>query len=90
VRAALDARNETLNYRIREGEMQKVPYMCVIGRREAEEHTVALRTRGAGKKQDVMSVAAFVARLTEEILTRALVPAPPGATAAEPGAEHAA
>ncbi len=90
VRATLDARNETLNYRIREGEMQKVPYMCVIGRREAEEHTVALRTRGAGKKQDVMSVAAFVARLTEEILTRALVPAPPGATAAEPGAEHAA
>jgi len=90
VRATLDARNETLNYRIREGEMQKVPYMCVIGRREAEEHTVALRTRGAGKKQDVMSVAAFVARLTEEILTRALVPAPPGATAAEPVAEPAA
>lgn len=79
VRATLDARNETLNYRIREGEVQKVPYMCVIGRREAEENTVALRTRGAGKKQDVMSVAAFVARLTEEILTRALVPSAEGA-----------
>jgi threonyl-tRNA synthetase len=92
VRATLDARNETLNYRIREGEVQKVPYMCVIGRREAEENTVALRTRGAGKKQDVMSVAAFVARLTEEILTRALVPSAEGASpaAAEAAPETAA
>lgn len=92
VRATLDARNETLNYRIREGEVQKVPYMCVIGRREAEENTVALRTRGAGKKQDVMPVAAFVARLTEEILTRALVPSAEGASpaAAEAAPETAA
>jgi threonyl-tRNA synthetase len=92
VRATLDARNETLNYRIREGEVQKVPYMCVIGRREAEENTVALRTRGAGKKQDVMTVAAFVARLTEEILTRALVPSAEGASpaAAEAAPETAA
>jgi hypothetical protein len=52
IRATLDARNETLNYRVREGEMEKVPYMCVIGRREAEEHTVALRVRGTGKKQE--------------------------------------
>jgi threonyl-tRNA synthetase len=92
VRATLDARNETLNYRIREGEVQKVPYMCVIGRREAEENTVALRTRGAGKKQDVMPVTAFVARITEEILTRALVPSAEGAApaAAEAGSETAA
>jgi len=82
VRATLDSRNETLNYRIREGEVQKVPYMCVIGRREAEEHTVALRTRGAGKKQDVMPVSAFLARLIEEITTRALVPAAPDGTVA--------
>ena len=56
--------------------------MCVIGRREAEEHTVALRTRGAGKKQDVMPVPAFLARLIEEITTRALVPAAPDGTVA--------
>ena len=74
VRATLDARNETLNYRVREGEVEKVPYMCVIGRREAEEHTVALRTRGAGKKQEVMTQDAFVARVLEEIRTRALAP----------------
>ena len=82
VRATLDARNETLNYRVRDGEMQKVPYMCVIGRREADENTVALRTRGAGTKQDVLTADAFVERLLREISTRALVPASPSATSA--------
>ncbi|MBL0890307.1 MAG: threonine--tRNA ligase [Gemmatimonadaceae bacterium] len=81
IRATLDARNETLNYRVREGEVEKVPYMCVIGRREAEEQTVALRTRGAGKKQDVMSQDAFLERLLHEVSTRALVPASGGAAA---------
>lgn len=76
VRATLDARNETLNYRVREGEVEKIPYMCVIGRREAEEQTVALRSRGAGKKQDILSQDAFVARVLEEIRTRALPVAP--------------
>ena len=90
VRATLDARNETLNYRIREGEVQKVPYMCVIGRREAEEHTVALRTRGAGSKQDILSVEAFLTRLTEEIRTRALVPAAPVTPAAASESEASA
>ena len=82
VRATLDARNETLNYRIREGEMQKVPYMCVIGRREADENTVALRTRGAGTKQDILAFDAFVSRLMGEIRTRALVPPPAGSAIA--------
>ena len=82
VRATLDARNETLNYRIREGEVGKVPYMCVIGRREADENTVALRTRGAGKKQDMLTIDAFVERILHEIRTRALVPAAPDAPAA--------
>ena len=81
IRATLDARNETLNYRVREGEVEKVPYMCVIGRREAEEQTVALRTRGAGKKQDIMTQDAFLERLLHEVSTRALVPASGGATA---------
>jgi threonyl-tRNA synthetase len=85
VRATLDARNETLNYRVRDGEVEKVPYMCVIGRREAEEHTVALRTRGAGRKQEILTQEAFVDRVTAEIRTRALTPvAPrPGAPAAD-------
>ena len=72
LRATLDARNETLNYRVRDGEVQKVPYMCVIGRREADENTVALRSRGAGKKQDIMSSDAFIARVLQEIADRTL------------------
>ena len=74
IRAHLDARNETLNYRVREGEMQKIPYMCVIGRREAEENTVALRVRGTGKKQEILSADAFFERVVEEVRTRALTP----------------
>ncbi len=74
IRATLDARNETLNYRVREGEVEKVPYMCVIGRREADENTVAVRTRGAGRKQEILLVDAFLERIRHEISTRALVP----------------
>jgi threonyl-tRNA synthetase len=83
IRATLDARNETLNYRVREGEVEKVPYMCVIGRREAEERTVALRARGAGKKQDVLTQDAFIERLLDEVRTRALPPQAEKAAEAE-------
>ena len=74
IRAHLDDRHETLNYRIREGEVWKVPYMAIVGQREAESDSLALRVRGAGKKQEVLAAEAFLARVTEEIRTRALVP----------------
>ena len=74
VRSHLDERNETLNYRVRDGEMQKVPYLAVVGAREAEAGTVAVRARGAGNKQDVMAQDAFVAMLTDHIRNRARVP----------------
>lgn len=74
IRAHLDDRGETLNYRIREGEIAKVPYMAVVGQREAEGNTLAIRIRGAGNKQDVVSVDEFEARLIEACRTRALVP----------------
>ncbi len=76
IRSHLDERNETLNYKIRDGETQKVPYMAVVGRREAEAGTVAIRVRGAGagKKQVILPVAEFVERSREEIRTRALTP----------------
>jgi threonyl-tRNA synthetase len=74
VRAILDAGSQTLNYRIREGEMRKVPYMAVVGQREAEAGTVAVRTRGAGNKQEIIPVADFVTRLTADIRGRALTP----------------
>jgi threonyl-tRNA synthetase len=72
IRSHLDARSETLNYRIREGELQKVPYMAVVGARELEQGTVAVRTRGAGNKQEVISVDAFLARIKKEIEERSL------------------
>jgi threonyl-tRNA synthetase len=74
IRVHVDDRSETLNYRIRDGEVWKVPYMAVVGQREAESDSLALRVRGAGKKQDVMPVEQFVARVTEEVRTRALAP----------------
>ncbi len=74
LRVHVDDRSETLNYRIREGEMQKVPYMAVVGQREADSDSLALRVRGAGKKQEVMPVAAFLDRIGGEVRSRALAP----------------
>ena len=63
---------ETLSYRIRDAEVHKIPYMAVIGEREAEAGTVAVRKRGAGKKQDIIDRAEFIAQLTGEVESRAL------------------
>ena len=71
IRAVL-ADRETLSYRIRDAEMHKVPYMAVIGEREAEAGTVAVRKRGAGKKQEVVDRAEFVERVKGEIESRVL------------------
>lgn len=79
IRAHMDARSDTLNYRIREGEMMKVPYMAVIGKREAEAGTLAVRERGQGKKQEVVGVDAFIARVRDEVRSRSLGHAAPPA-----------
>ena len=71
LRAVLHER-ETLGYRIREAELHKVPYMAVIGEREAEAGTVAVRRRGAGKKQEIMSREDFGSMLAEEVRSRSL------------------
>jgi threonyl-tRNA synthetase len=73
IRATCDDRNETLNYRIRESEIMKVPYTAVVGKREASDGTLAIRARGAdGKKQEVVSVDSFLERILAEVRTRAL------------------
>jgi len=74
LRVHLDERSETLNYKIRDAETHKVPYMAVVGQREAESGAAAVRVRGAGNKQVVLPVAEFVARLQDEVRTRALNP----------------
>jgi len=74
IRAAMDDSASTLQYRIREAEMAKVPYMAVVGGREAEADQVAVRTRGAGTKQEVMSVDAFIEHVRAQASSRALAP----------------
>jgi len=68
----LDERSDTLNYRIRDAELQKVPYVLVLGDRELEAGTVAVRARGVEKKQEVMTVEDFVDRARGKIDSRAL------------------
>jgi threonyl-tRNA synthetase len=63
LRAEVDERGETLNYKIREAETQKVPFMAVVGGREAEAGTTAVRVRGAGRKQVMLPREEFVARV---------------------------
>ena len=48
--------------------------MAVLGQREVESDSLALRVRGAGKKQEVMKVDEFLARIGEEVHSRAMVP----------------
>jgi len=65
IRADLDIRNEKINFKVREHSLAKTPVMLVIGRREAEEGTVALRRLG-GKQQETLALADAIARLSEE------------------------
>lgn len=71
LRAELATR-DTLSARIRDAELMKVPYMGVVGEREASGGTVAVRRRGQGKKQEVMDRDAFKNHLVETVRTRAL------------------
>ena len=70
VRAETDLRNEKIGYKIREAQMQKIPYMLVVGDREAEAGKVAVRTR-KGEDLGAMDFDEFSAKLLEEIKTRA-------------------
>jgi threonyl-tRNA synthetase len=72
LRAEVDSGGQTLSYRVREAETMKIPCVAVVGAREAERGTVSLRRRGAGKKQEEMPIADFVARLKEEAESRAI------------------
>jgi threonyl-tRNA synthetase len=66
LRVELDERQEKINYKIREAQLQKVPYMLVAGDREAAEGTVAVRSRSGGDLGP-RSVDAFIADALEEV-----------------------
>ena len=65
LQARLDLRNEKINYKVREHSAGKVPAILVVGARETEEGTVAVRRLG-GKAQEILALAEAVARLKEE------------------------
>ena len=70
-RAILDDSKETVSYRVREHITKKIPYIIVVGEREANEGTVAVRIRGK-KKQEVMKLDEFVNYLRDKVANRSI------------------
>ena len=66
VRAAVDDRNEKIGKKIRDNELKKIPYMLVVGEKEAEQGQVAVRKKGEGD-QGVMSVAEFAKLINDQV-----------------------
>ena len=69
IRAVADLRNEKITYKIREHSLQKLPYQLIIGDKEAQANTVAVRTRG-GEDLGSMPLEALLARLRDEVAAR--------------------
>ena len=69
IRVENDLRSEKLGYKIREAQMQKIPYMLVVGDRDVENGTVSVRTR-QGEDLGAMSLDAFVAKCQSEIASK--------------------
>jgi len=65
IRAELDIRNEKINLKVREHSLKKVPILAVVGKRESEEKTVALRRLG-GKEQEILALDAALNKLSDE------------------------
>lgn len=70
IRVEEDARSEKLGYKIREAQLQKIPYMIVVGDKEAEAGLVAVRTRG-GEDLGTITIDEFIGKIQREIKERA-------------------
>jgi threonyl-tRNA synthetase len=68
IRVETDLRNEKINYKVREHSLKKVPLLLVVGKREAEEGTVALRRLGSEERQLVISVDEALSMIVEEAI----------------------
>jgi threonyl-tRNA synthetase len=66
IRVATDLRNEKINYKVREHSLAKVPLLLVVGKREADEGSVALRRLGSEDRQQMMSLDEAVAMIAAE------------------------
>ena len=71
LRVTIDERAEKIGYKIREAQLEKSPYMLIIGDKEAEEKTISVRSRDIGEL-GALSVDTFKATLLEEVASRAL------------------
>ncbi len=71
VRVELDTRSEKLGYKMREGQMQKVPYLLVLGAKEAEDRTVSFRLHGE-EGTTVMPLDEFVEKIKNQIDTKSI------------------
>ena len=66
IRVKVDSRAEKIGYKIREAELERVPYMLILGKKEVEEKVLSIRRRG-NKENDVMDLEGFVTKLLKEI-----------------------
>ena len=71
LRCELDDRSEKIGYKIREAQLEKIPYMLVLGDKEEESGQVAVRSRKTGETQ-VMSLEEFMEKIGKEVETRAI------------------
>ena len=71
IRAQIDDSSEKIGYKIRKAQLEKVPYMLVVGAKEVEENLVAIRSRKAGDIGQ-MTVDDFISKIKEEIETKAI------------------
>ena len=66
IRAKVDSRAEKIGYKIREAELERVPYMLILGKKEVEEKVLSIRRRG-NKENEEMDLERFVTKLLKEI-----------------------
>lgn len=72
LRVEIDERSEKIGYKIREAQMEKVPYMLIVGDKEVEEQQLSVRSRDRGEL-GAQSLEAFIAQIEEEIRTKAIL-----------------
>ena len=69
VRASIDDRNEKIGRKIRDNELKRVPYMVVVGEKEAAEGLVSMRKQGGGE-QATMTMEEFAKRINDEVVAQ--------------------
>ena len=71
IRAEVDARSETVGYKIRSAQLEKIPYMLIIGDKEVDSNVVAVRRRG-GVVMGEMSLMEFAEKVLDDVATKRL------------------